>query len=177
MKKKFFVHPKAMADSRRIGARTRIWAFSHMQDGAVIGEDCNIGEQCFIEEGVVVGNRVTIKNGVCLWKGLIAGDNVFIGPNATFTNDLRPRSPRSPYSRGRYENEDWITPVLLGEGISIGANATIVGPRLLGRFCFVAAGSVVIRDVEEFELVAGNPARHIGWVNEYGERVPKRPRK
>lgn len=169
-------HPTAIVESRRIGARTRIWAFAHVQPEAAIGCDCNVGEHCFIENGAVIGDRVVIKNGVCVWTGLVLADDVFVGPNVAFTNDRRPRSSRSAFARDRYRSPAWITPVLVGQGCSIGANATIVGPALLGRFCFVAAGSVVVRDVAEFELVAGNPCRRVGWVNEYGERVSRRPR-
>lgn len=167
-------HPRALVESRSIGARTRIWAFTHVQAGAVIGSDCNIGEHCYIENGAVVGDRVTIKNGVCIWQGLTLEDDVFIGPNATFTNDHRPRSPRSSFAGKKYHTEAWIMPVHVARAATIGANATVVGPVKLGRFCFVAAGSVVIRDVKPFELVAGNPARHIGWVDEKGERVKRR---
>ncbi len=174
--KKFFAHSHAIVESRHVGAGSRVWAFSHIQAKARIGRDCNIGEHCFIEDGAVVGDRVTIKNGVCIWKGLVVADNTFIGPNVTFTNDHRPRAARSPWAKNKYCDESWITPVLVAEGSSIGANATIVGPVLLGRFCFVAAGSVVLRDVEEFELVAGNPCRHIGWVDEHGERIKNRPK-
>ncbi len=173
---KFYAHPSAIVESRLVGARTRIWAFSHVQAEAMIGVECNVGEQCFIENGAMVGDRVTIKNGVCIWRGIIVGDDVFIGPNATFTNDLRPRSPRSSFTGKKYQKKNWITPIIIETGCTIGANATIVGPVLLGRFCFVGAGSVVLRDVEEFELVAGNPCRRIGWVNEKGERVVRRPK-
>lgn len=172
---KYHAHPQAIVESCKIGVRTRIWAFAHVQDGATLGSDCNVGESCFIEAGARVGDRVTIKNGVCLWTGMTVKNDVFIGPNAVFTNDRRPRSPRSPYARNKYQNSEWITPILVGEGCTIGANATIVGPAILGQFCFVAAGSVVLRNVKEFELVAGNPCRRIGWVNKRGERVPRPP--
>lgn len=172
---KFFVHPQAIVESHTIGARTRIWAFSHVQTDAVIGSDCNVGEQCFIENGARIGDRVTIKNGVCIWQGIVVGEDVFIGPNATFTNDLRPRSRRSSFAGKKYQKEDWITPIVIETGCTIGANATVVGPVRLGRFSFVGAGSVVLRDVGAFELVAGNPCRRIGWVDENGERVARRP--
>jgi len=173
---KFQAHPKAIVESRKIGARTRIWAFSHVQPRAALGADCNVGEHCFIENDAVVGDRVTIKNGVCLWKGIVIGNDVFIGPNATFTNDQRPRSPRSPHAREKYHDDAWVTPILVAQGCTIGAHSTIVGPVILGRFCFVGAGSVVLRNIGEFELVAGNPSRRIGWVNERGERVARRPK-
>jgi len=170
-----FAHATAIVETKQIGAQTRVWAFSHVQPEASIGSHCNIGENCFIENGAAIGDRVTIKNGVCIWKGVVVGNNVFIGPNATFTNDHRPRSPRSPHVENKYRDDAWLTPILLGEGCTVGANATIIGPVVLGRFCFVAAGCVVIRNVEEFELVAGNPCRRIGWVNEQGERIERQP--
>lgn len=173
--KKPFVHAAAMVESSRIGARTRIWAFSHVQPRARLGADCNVGEHCFIENDVRIGDRVTIKNGVSLWEGMRVGHDVFIGPNATFTNDLRPRSPRSAAGKGRYRTKEWLARVILEAGCSVGANATVIGPVRLGRGCMVAAGAVVTRNVAPFELVAGNPARRIGWVNLRGERVARRP--
>jgi acetyltransferase-like isoleucine patch superfamily enzyme len=172
---KFQSHSSAIVESRCVGDGTRIWAFSHVQPRAVIGADGNVGEHCFIENGAAIGDRVTIKNGVCIWEGVVIGNDVFVGPNAAFTNDRRPRSPRSPWGARRYRDKAWLVATLVGEGATIGANATLVGPCLLGRHCFVAAGAVVLRDVKDFELVAGNPARHVGWVNEFGERVGRRP--
>lgn len=172
---RFFAHPAAIVESRKIGARTRIWAFSHVQPQSRIGADCNIGENCFIENGAAVGDGVTLKNGVCLWKGITVQNGAFIGPNATFTNDRRPRSPRLKIVAKRYANEKWLNRSVLEEGCTVGANATIIGPVRLGRYCFVAAGAVVTRDVEPFELVAGNPCRHLGWVDQRGARVAHRP--
>lgn len=164
----FYRHPQSLVESTSIGKGTRIWAFSHIQPDVEMGNDCNIGEHCFVESGVRMGNRVTIKNGVCLWKGLVIADDVFIGPNVAFTNDRFPRSARSPHAGTKYLNEEWITPILLGEGCSIGAHATIIGPIILGRFCFVGAGTVVTRSIEDYELVVGNPCRRVGWVDETG---------
>lgn len=174
--KKPFIHPKAIGESKHIGAGTRVWAFSHVQAGAKIGRDCNIGEQCFIEDGAIIGDRVTIKNGVCIWKGMVIANDVFIGPNATFTNDHRPRSPRSSIAQAKYSDDRWIEPILMGEGCTVGANSTVIGPVLLHPYAFIGAGSVVTRDVQAFELVVGNPCRRIGWVNQLGERVPRRPK-
>ena len=173
---KFYAHPSAIVESRRVGARTRIWAFAHVQPKAVIGLECNVGGSCFIENGSRIGDRVTIKNGVCIWNGVEVESDVFIGPAAAFTNDRHPRSPRSSRVKKKYDGEQWITRIVLREGCTIGANATVIGPAILGKFCFVAAGSVVLGDVGDFELVAGNPCRRIGWVNEGGQRVSRRPK-
>ncbi|MCC7518854.1 MAG: N-acetyltransferase [Verrucomicrobiae bacterium] len=170
-----FVHPQAIVESRRVGKGTRVWAFAHVQEHAVVGADCNLGEHCFVENGAVVGDRVTVKNGVFLWEGMRVADDVFIGPNATFTNDRHPRSPRSRAGKLRYANRQWVAPVILESGCSVGANATVIGPVRLGRRCMVAAGAVVTRDVEAGALVAGNPARLVGRVNARGERqAPRR---
>lgn len=169
MKKKF-IHPLSIVESKFIGKGTRVWAFTHIQKDTVIGNDCNIGENCFIENGVTIGDRTTIKNGVQIWEGIRIKDDVFIGSNATFTNDRHPRSPRASFSKKKYKDKNWITPIIIEQGCTIGANATIVGPVRLGKFSFIAAGSVVIKSVKEFELVAGNPASHIGFVNKNGER-------
>lgn len=174
---KFTAHPAAIVESNQIGDKTRIWAFSHVQPKAVIGSECNIGENCFIENGALIGNRVTLKNGVCVWSGISVGDDVFIGPNATFTNDLYPRSPRAPHISSKYEQEsNWLSQIELGEGCTVGANATIIGPVKLGRYCMIGAGTVVVKDVAPFELIVGNPGKRIGWVNEKGERVSSPPK-
>ena len=171
----FYFHPTAIVESQKIGSDTRIWAFSHVQPKAIIGSDCNIGENCFIENGAKIGDRVTIKNGVCVWEGITIKNDVFVGPNATFTNDRHPRSPRSPIVKRKYENPDWLARIVVEEGCTIGANATIVGPVRLKKFCFIGAGAVVLHDVGEFELIVGNPGRRIGWVNQRGERVSQPP--
>ncbi|MFH2203142.1 MAG: acyltransferase [Elusimicrobiota bacterium] len=146
----FFKHAKALVESKRIGARTRIWAFAHVLPQAEIGRDCNICDHVFIENDVTVGDRVTIKCGVQLWDGLRVEDDVFIGPNATFTNDPLPRSrkhlKKHPVTR-------------LERGCSIGANATILPGITVGRQAMVAAGSVVTRDVPARTLVMGSPAK------------------
>jgi len=157
-----FIHTQALVESDTIGEGTRIWAFAHVMKGARIGKGCNIGDHSFIESGVTVGNDVTIKNGVSIWEGVEIGDLVFVGPNVAFTNDTRPRSKV-------YHATPERTRIL--EGASIGANATILSGITIGRYAMIGAGSVVTKDVRDFELVVGCPARHAGWVNKAGNRV------
>ena len=147
---KFFKHAKALVESKKIGSGTRVWAFAHVLPGAIIGKDCNVCDHVFIENDVVVGDRVTIKCGVQLWDGLRVEDDVFIGPNATFTNDPFPRSKR-------HLKRHPVT--TLQKGCSVGANATILPGLTLGRGCMVAAGAVVTKDVPPGTLVMGVPAR------------------
>ena len=164
-RKDYYIHPKALVESEEIGKGTRIWAFVHVLKGAVIGKDCNIGDHCFVEGGVTIGDEVVIKNGVSIWEGVTIEDRVFVGPNVSFTND---RVPRAKVFRDEYDK------LLVKEGTSIGANATIVGPRVIGRCAVVGAGAVVTKDVPDFGLVYGNPARLKGWVCECGERLVQR---
>jgi acetyltransferase-like isoleucine patch superfamily enzyme len=124
-------------------------------EGARIGAECNIGEHCFVESGAVVGNRVTVKNGVQVWNGVTLEDDVFLGPNAVLTNDVRPRSRSVDFK---------VVPTLLQRGCSIGANATVLCGLTIGRYSLVGAGSVVTRDVPDFGLVVGSPARLRGHV-------------
>jgi len=167
-----YIHPKALVETDQIGDDTKIWAFAHVMSGAVIGSDCNIGDHAFIETGAKVGDGVTIKNNALIWKGVHVADYAFIGPNVVFTNDLRPRSPRMPLMKEKALSEqDWLVETFVEEGASIGANATILPGVRLGKYCMIGAGSVVTKDVEPFTLVAGNPARVIGRVDESGTRV------
>ncbi len=149
----FFTHPKALVESTHIGEGTRIWAFAHVLPEAVIGSACNICDHTFIENDVVVGNRVTVKCGVQLWDGITVEDDVFIGPNATFTNDPFPRSKQRPKEFAR---------TLLRRGASIGANATILPGLTIGQYAMVGAGAVVTADVPAYAIVAGNPAQNHG---------------
>src|SRR5678816_3436222 len=130
----FFVHPRALCESTNIGEKTRIWAFAHVLPGARIGGDCNICDHVFIENDVVIGDRVTIKSGVQLWDGIELEDDVFVGPNATFTNDPFPRSKHVPTAFSR---------TLVKRGASIGANATILPGLTIGSHAMVGAGAVV----------------------------------
>jgi acetyltransferase-like isoleucine patch superfamily enzyme len=166
-KKNYFVHEKGWCESSQIGEGTRVWAFSHIMSGAKIGNHCNVGEQVFIENKVVIGNHCTIKNGVAIWDEVTLQDGVFVGPNAVFTNDLR---PRAFLKRG----SQFYLPTLLKEGCTLGANVTIVCGVTIGEFAMVGAGSVVTRDVAPFTLVAGNPAKEIGRICFCGERLNPR---
>jgi UDP-2-acetamido-3-amino-2,3-dideoxy-glucuronate N-acetyltransferase len=143
-------HPQALIESSNIGEGTRIWAFAHVLPGAVIGRDCNICDHVFIENDVQVGDRVTVKCGVQLWDGVRIEDDVFIGPNVTFTNDNFPRSRQRP---------DSFAQTIVRKGASIGANATILPGVVVGQHALVGAGSVVSRSVPPYSVVVGNPAR------------------
>jgi UDP-2-acetamido-3-amino-2,3-dideoxy-glucuronate N-acetyltransferase len=144
-----FIHERALVESDSIGPGTRIWAFAHVMPGAVVGADCNICDHTYIEGDVVVGDRVTIKSGVYLWDGLRVEDDVFIGPQATFTNDRFPRS--------KQDFELQLT--TLRRGASIGAGAVVLPGITIGRQAMVGAGAVVTRDVPDAAVVVGNPAR------------------
>src|SRR3982751_1721702 len=147
---KVFVHPHALCESAKVGDNTRIWAFAHVLSGATIGSDCNICDHVFIENDVVVGDRVTVKCGVQLWDGLRVDDDVFIGPNATFSNDKYPRSKQ-------YQQE--VLQTHIGRGASIGGGATILPGIRVGARAMIGAGSVVTSDVPARAIVSGNPAR------------------
>ena len=149
-KNRHFVHELALCESKNVGKGTRIWEFSHVFPGAVIGADCNLSAGVLVENDVQIGNRVTVKSGVQLWDGTRVDDDVFIGPNATFTNDYFPRSKVHPTS---YPN------TVIAKGASVGANATILPGITIGQGAMVGAGSVVTRDVPDFARVYGNPAR------------------
>lgn len=148
-----WVHQLADVKSAQIGDRTRIWQFVVILADARIGCDCNVNANCLIEGDVIVGDRVTLKSGVQLWDGLRVEDDVFVGPNATFTNDRHPRSKQYP---------DKFQMTTLKRGASIGANATILGGVTIGERAMIGAGSVVTKDVPAGELWVGNPARYRG---------------
>lgn len=151
-----FVHPHALCESSHLGAGTRVWAFAHILPGARIGAGCNICDHVFIENDVVLGDRVTVKCGVQLWDGLRLDDDVFIGPNATFTNDIFPRSKQYPQVFAHTH---------VRRGASIGANATILPGVTIGTCAMVGAGAVVIRNVPPNAIVVGNPAKIVGYVD------------
>ena len=157
-----FVHKFADVQTKDIGSGTKVWQFVVILPGAKIGRNCNICSHCFIENDVVIGNNVTIKNGVQLWDGVTIEDNVFIGPNVTFTNDLRPRSKVYPQE---------FVKTYIKEGASIGANATILCGINVGKWAMIGAGSVVTKDIPNYALVYGNPARIRGYVCECGKKL------
>ncbi|MEE8142309.1 MAG: acyltransferase [Planctomycetota bacterium] len=155
----FCQHPQALVEEgARIGEGTRVWAFAHVMSGAEVGRHCNLGNHSFIESGARLGDHVTVKNGVQVWEGVVAEDRVFLGPSCVLTNDLRPRSGSTR------TKEEWLTPILLKEGCSIGASATILCGNSVGRYALVGAGALVTRSVPDFALVRGAPARVHGWV-------------
>ena len=151
-----FVHPQGLCESASVGGGTRVWAFAHVLPGARIGRDCNICDHVFIENDVVLGDRVTVKSGVQLWDGVRAADEVFIGPNATFSNDKYPRSKH---------HDRQLLQTHLGRGASIGAGAVVLPGVRIGALAMVGAGAVVTHDVPAKAIVSGNPARIVGYVD------------
>ena len=149
MDRETFIHPRALVESDRIGAGTRIWAFAHVMPGATIGRDCNVCDHTYIEGDVVIGDRVTVKSGVYLWDGLRIEDDVFLGPQATFTNDPFPRS-RQPFE---------LRTTTVHRGASIGAGAVILPGLSIGEGAMVGAGAVLTSDAPAFAVMVGNPAR------------------
>jgi acetyltransferase-like isoleucine patch superfamily enzyme len=161
------IHPTADVQSSSIGAETNIWQFCVVFKGAIIGTFCNICAHVLIEGDVTIGNRVTVKSGVQLWNGIDVEDDVFIGPNATFTNDLVPRSKAF----------DWhLTRTLIKRGASIGANATVLAGNVIGEYALIGAGSVVTRDVPPHTIWYGNPARLQGYITRGGLILDKNMR-
>jgi acetyltransferase-like isoleucine patch superfamily enzyme len=157
----YYMHPQALVESETIGERTRIWAFTHVLPGARIGSDCNICDHVFIENDVIIGDRVTIKCGVQIWDGIRLEDDVMVGPNATFTNDLFPRS-KQPFQ---------LRPTVVEQGASVGANATILCGISIGAGAMIGAGSVVTKDVPPKAVIVGNPGRIIRFLEE-SECIP-----
>jgi UDP-2-acetamido-3-amino-2,3-dideoxy-glucuronate N-acetyltransferase len=158
------VHAHALCETSAVGARTRIWAFAHVLEGASIGSDCNICDHAFIEGRVRIGDRVTVKNGVQVFDGVVVEDDVFLGPNCIFTNDLTPRAAVK-------KSAESLLSTLVQRGATIGANATIVCGVTIGTHAFVGAGAVVTRSVPRHALFVGNPARQLGWMCHCGSRL------
>ena len=164
MEKEYYAHETAIIDEGcTIGKGTKIWHFSHVMKGCVMGENCNLGQNVVISPEVILGNNVKIQNNVSVYTGVTCGDDVFLGPSCVFTNVTNPRSGVN--RRGQYSKTH------VGKGASIGANATIVCGHDIGEFAFIGAGSVVTKNVPAFALLVGNPAKQIGWMSEYGHRL------
>lgn len=162
--KTYFAHETAVIDEGcKIGAGTKIWHFTHIMPGSVIGERCNLGQNVVVSSGVILGNNVKVQNNVSIYTGVICEDDVFLGPSMVFTNIVNPRSA--------IIRRDQYVETLVKEGASIGANATVICGHTIGRFAFIGAGAVVTKDVPDYALVIGNPARHAGWMSEYGHRL------
>lgn len=164
MNEEIFIHETAIVENGcKLGAGTKVWHFSHIMGSAVIGSNCNIGQNVFIADGVKIGSNNKIQNNVSIYNGVECEDDVFLGPSMVFTNVLNPRSAvnrKEEYKR-----------TLIKKGASIGANATIICGIEIGAYAMIGAGAVVTKDVKDFELLVGNPAKQIGWVSEYGNKL------
>jgi UDP-2-acetamido-3-amino-2,3-dideoxy-glucuronate N-acetyltransferase len=160
----YFAHPTAVIDAPcQIGDGTKIWHFSHLMPGCVLGENCNIGQNVVISPEVVLGKNVKVQNNVSIYTGVSCDDDVFLGPSCVFTNVLNPRSA--------VNRRDSYLKTHVGKGASIGANATIVCGHNIGAFAFIGAGAVVTKEIPAYALVVGNPARQLGWMSEFGQRL------
>jgi UDP-2-acetamido-3-amino-2,3-dideoxy-glucuronate N-acetyltransferase len=162
--KSFQAHPTAVIDEGcTIGAGTKIWHFSHIMTGCVIGEKCNIGQNVVVSPGVKLGSNVKVQNNVSIYTGVECEDDVFLGPSMVFTNVINPRS--------HVNRKDQYQKTLVRTGATIGANATVICGIEIGRYSFIGAGAVVTKGVLAYALVIGNPARQVGWVSEAGLRL------
>ena len=161
---KFFAHDTAVIDEGcQIGNDCKIWHFSHIMSGAILGERCNIGQNVVVSPDVKLGNNVKVQNNVSIYTGVVCEDDVFLGPSAVFTNVINPRS--AVVRKDQYA-KTWVR-----KGATIGANATIICGNTLGEYCFIGAGSVVTKDVPPYALIVGNPSMQIGWMSRHGQRL------
>ncbi len=164
MEKEYYSHQSAIIDEGcTIGKGTKVWHFSHIMSNCIIGENCNIGQNVVVSPDVILGNNVRVQNNVSIYTGVICENDVFLGPSMVFTNVINPRSAIS--------RKDEYKKTLVEKGATIGANSTIVCGNKIGNFAFVGAGAVVTKDVKPYSLVIGNPARHTGWMSEYGQKL------
>lgn len=160
----YHAHPTAVIDEGcSIGAGTRIWHFSHIMPGCVIGENCNLGQNVVVSPKVRLGNNVKVQNNVSIYTGVECDDDVFLGPSMVFTNVINPRSAVARKNEYR--------PTKVGKGATIGANATVVCGNPIGEYSFIGAGAVVTKEVLPYALVTGNPARQTGWMSEFGHKL------
>ncbi|GKU80696.1 acyltransferase [Niallia sp. NCCP-28] len=163
----YFVHSHAIVESDKIGKDTNIWAFVHILNGASIGANCNICDHCFIENNVLIGNNVTIKSGIYIWDNIVIEDDVFLGPNVVFTNDIFPRSKRS----NAKIDEPKLVDTIVKKGASIGANSVIVAGNHIGKYALIGAGSVVTKDIPDYAIAYGNPAKIKGYLCKCTEKL------
>ncbi len=160
----YYSHPSAVIDENcSIGDGTKIWHFSHIMTGCSIGKNCNLGQNVVVSPGVILGNNVKVQNNVSIYTGVVCEDDVFLGPSMVFTNVINPRSAIT--------RKDQYKKTIVRKGASIGANATIVCGNEIGAFAMIGAGAVITKPVPAYALLAGNPARQIGWISEYGHRL------
>ncbi len=160
----YFSHETAVIDKPcKIGDGTKIWHFTHIMKNSIIGENCNIGQNVVVSPDVILGNNVKVQNNVSIYTGVICEDDVFLGPSMVFTNIVNPRS--AVVRKGDYVK------TLVEKGASIGANSTILCGNKIGAYSFIGAGAVVTKDVPPYSLVIGNPAKHSGWMSEYGQKL------
>ncbi|MBK8721447.1 MAG: N-acetyltransferase [Saprospiraceae bacterium] len=164
MNNSYFVHPSSIVDDGAIiGENTKIWHFCHISSNTIIGKDCNFGQNVFVAPNVKLGNGVKVQNNVSIYEGVECADAVFLGPSMVFTNVMNPRSGVS--RKNEYKK------TIVQEGVTIGANATIVCGITIGKYAFIGAGAVVTKNIPPFALVVGNPSRQIGWMSEKGEKL------
>jgi len=164
MAQEYFSHESAFIDEGcKIGKGTKIWHFSHIMSDCVLGENCNIGQNVVISPGVVLGKNVKVQNNVSIYTGVTCDDDVFLGPSMVFTNVINPRSA--------VNRKNQYAKTHVGKGASIGANATIVCGHDIGEYAFIGAGAVVTKNIPDYALVIGNPARQTGWMSEYGHKL------
>jgi UDP-2-acetamido-3-amino-2,3-dideoxy-glucuronate N-acetyltransferase len=164
MEKEYFAHETAVIDPGcTIGKGSKIWHFTHIMTGAVVGENCNLGQNVVVSPDVVLGKNVKVQNNVSIYTGVTCEDDVFLGPSMVFTNIVNPRSA--------IIRKEHYAKTVVRKGATIGANSTIICGHEIGEYAFIGAGAVVTKDVPRYALIVGNPAKHVGWMSEYGHRL------